>query len=568
MTTVALTEFGKKHVSLNQDHGEPEIPERGPRAPQAPVEEAQWHDHGIPEIPERGARAAQAPVEDAQFEHPPEIPKEIEKPKELTAVDVLDVKVANAKGSNEGGFYMGRDGVQRYVKFYDDPSQAYSEHLSNQIYRDLGFEAPESTTFEHDGKRAYASNIVDGLKTVKDAGLTEDVAKKVMKGFAADVLTANWDAVGTGLDNVGLVGDKVMRVDNGGSLLFRAKAGRKAPELLNQIPEWDKFFTSTNPYYSQVASKAGITKATDLGKDLIDQIDRIKVLKKEHGSWGAYVEKHAAGMAEADKKSVASMLAARTLQLSAKVDEVKQAMKQAKVDAKQAAAAEKAAKKAQKEYAAIAKKLGGVPPQTYESLQKDHAAAKTHFATQHTYGHDDDASYRQMVHNALRDTEPYQDGPVEFTGGSYRSIRAHEQAPGEPTSESVKRWTHEIEQFMDKATPAPRGIVYRGITGIREASIQKFLTEPTFHWDSTTSCSRKGATSESFAGGMTSKGDVFFAINHHSAVPVETISQHKSEKELLMRKGSTFRITRRYLTDSGALVIEADELPTSKKPAS
>jgi hypothetical protein len=132
----------------------------------------------------------------------------------------------------------------------------------------------------------------------------------------------------------------------------------------------------------------------------------------------------------------------------------------------------------------------------------------------------------------------------------------------------VKRWALEIGQFMDKATPAPPGIVYRGITGIREASIQKFLTEPTFHWDATSSVSRKGSTSESFAGGMTSKGDVFFAINHRSAVPVETISQHKSEKELLMRKGSTFRITRRYLNDAGALMIEADELPTAKKPAS
>lgn len=567
MTTVPLEEFGKKSAKaepLNRDHGEPEIPERGPRSPQAAADEAQWHDPGIPEIPERGPRAPQAPVEDAEFEPKPILEPfdEPEPPKELDAANVLDVKTAGAKGSNEGGFYTGRDGVQRYVKFYGDASQAYSEHLSNQIYRDLGFEAPESATFEHEGKRAYASKVVSDLKTVQQVGLTEDTAKKVMRGFAADVLTANWDAVGTGLDNVGVVGDKVMRVDNGGSLLFRAKAGRKPEHLLNEITEWDKFLSpSSNPYYAQVASKAGVTKAADLGKDLVDQIDQIKKLRKAHGSWGAYVEKHAPGMAKADKKSVVGMLEARTKLLAAKVDEVKGAAKQAKIDAKNAAAAAKEAKKAQKEYAALAKKMGGAPPQTYESLAKDDAAAQKHFEAWHLHGHEDEASYRRMASNAIDGTEDHQSGPVEFTGSSYREIRAHEQTPGEPASGQVKQWAREIAQFMDKARPAPPGIVYRGITNVRAASLNALLTKPTFEFDATSSVSRKGSTSLHFAGGMQSRGDVFFVINHRSAVPVETISQHKSEKELFLRKGTNFRVTRRYRNASGGVVIEADELP-------
>lgn len=59
-----------------------------------------------------------------------------------------------------------------------------------------------------DGKQAYASKIIENTGTVQDQkyNLKSDQKKKVaeslLKGFAADVLIANWDVVGLGLDNI------------------------------------------------------------------------------------------------------------------------------------------------------------------------------------------------------------------------------------------------------------------------------------------------------------------------------------------------------------------------------
>lgn len=116
---------------------------------------------------------------------------------------VLGEKIGNQGGSNPGGVYRGTDGVERYVKFYSDPAQAHGEVLANSIYNDLGLSAPSSIAFEKDGHTAFASKMIkDSQGELGKVGLTEARAKRFMGGFAADVLTANWDAAGLTLDNV------------------------------------------------------------------------------------------------------------------------------------------------------------------------------------------------------------------------------------------------------------------------------------------------------------------------------------------------------------------------------
>lgn len=575
MTTVPLEEFGKpqaKPEPQNQDHGEPEIPGRAPKEAQAPVEEAQWHDYGIPEVPPRGPHALVAAAEEAEFEKPPAPPPppepvhipepEPEPPRpELTAAEVLATKDAGAKGSNEGGFYTGSDGVQRYVKFYGDPSQAYSEHLTNQIYRDLGFLAPDSVTFEHNGKRAYASTVVKDLKTVKEVGLDAPTAKKVMEGFAADVLTGNWDAVGTGLDNVGHVAayDDVMRVDNGGSLLFRAKAGRKSPDVLNQITEWDGFFNSgKNPYYAQVASAAGVTKASQVS-GIIGQIDAIKNLRKESGGWAKYIEKHAPGMPSADKKQVAAMLEARTKLLAAKVKSIKDDVKADKLAAKQAKLNAKLAAKQAKEFKALSKKLGGAPPQTYETLHTDVDAQQKHIHSKTNFGMNE-SDYRRLAEAKVR-TAKGKTAVERFTASSSTcdEIRAHERNPSAHAKDTIKQHAKDLEQFFATAEKAPPGTIYRGIHSLSDETIASFLREPLFSFNATTSMSRAGETAQSFGSGLSRKGTLLFVINHKTGVPVETISMH-TEYEVFLAKGTTFKVTKRYLGKGGSVVIEADEL--------
>lgn len=255
---------------------------------------------------------------------PPEPPPPPPKPPPTPAENVLHKQIEGAKGSNPGGVYEGLDGELRYVKRYADPAQAHGEQLANAIYRALNLDAPESMVFEDGGQTVYASKLVAGATNLDVAGLSATRARGILNGFAADVLTANWDAVGLNLDNI-VVGEggKLWRIDNGGSLLMRAKAGRKPVELLNGIPEWDGFFQpGRNPTYARVAAAAGIASADDV-PGIEKQIKAIVALRKKHGGWDAFVTSAAPAMEGADRAAVVAMLEARTDKLAKQLARLK-----------------------------------------------------------------------------------------------------------------------------------------------------------------------------------------------------------------------------------------------------
>lgn len=253
---------------------------------------------------------------------------------------ILGELVEGPKGSNPGGLYRGTDGILRYVKEYDDRAQAYGEHLANQIYEALGLGSPESVVFElADGRYGYASTIIPNARTLADAGLTAARAKATLRGFAADVLTANWDAAGLQLDNLLILkGGKIIRIDNGGTFLMRARAGRKATNLLDQITEWTGFLNpQRNPAYARLAAEAGITDARQLGAGLIRQIDAILKLEKDAGGWDAFVRLHAPGLMPDDHKAIVRMLTARTAELKAQRREIRAFMRATKAAQRAAA---------------------------------------------------------------------------------------------------------------------------------------------------------------------------------------------------------------------------------------
>jgi hypothetical protein len=248
-------------------------------------------------------------------------------PPTASAANVLHQKIGEQAGTNPGGFYLGQDGVKRYVKVYADPSQAYSEHMANELYRRLGIGAPESLTFVHDGKVYYASRLIstEGNQTLGALGVTQDRARKALEGFAADVLTGNWDAPGLGFDNLIDVGGKIVRVDNGSAFLFRAQGKRKAANLLEQITEWEGFAPGAknlNAQYAELFTKAGFNSPDDLGAALVEQIDRILQLEKNVGSWAQFLSNVVPDMKVADRDAVYHMLKARTALLKQKRDAI------------------------------------------------------------------------------------------------------------------------------------------------------------------------------------------------------------------------------------------------------
>ncbi len=247
--------------------------------------------------------------------------------------DLMSRKIAAASGSNPGGLFADAQGRKYYVKQYKDAKQAYSEALSNRIYRELGAGAPESYVAQTgSGQTVFVSRWLDDVTgTVGNAGLDAKTADQILDHFVADVFTANWDAVGTGLDNVvRLANGTIARIDQGGSLLFRAQGAAKPAAALTQIGEWESFLTK-NAYYRQVFEKAGLSSADELGARAIAQIDRLEGLTRAPGfSWRRYVEERladlpAAAAKTATAKDVEQMLGARFRLLLKKRDELKEA---------------------------------------------------------------------------------------------------------------------------------------------------------------------------------------------------------------------------------------------------
>jgi len=243
--------------------------------------------------------------------------------------DLLGTKIQAASGSNTAGpsgLWKGKDGVKRYVKQYADPGQAYAEVISNETYRRLGLAAPKSgLATAKDGKLLFWSEFLEDTQgTLGQAGLTAKRADQVLDGFAADILLGNWDAVGTGLDNVVVrATGKLTRIDQGGSLLWRAQGAKKPLKVLNAIDEWDNFSNAAiNPDYAKVFQKAGLGNADALGARAVQQIDDILAVRTDLGGWQAFVDDIAPSLAPTERTRIVDMLEARTKLLVAKRDEL------------------------------------------------------------------------------------------------------------------------------------------------------------------------------------------------------------------------------------------------------
>lgn len=243
------------------------------------------------------------------------------KPTKLSADTILGTRVSGAKGSNPGGIFKGKDGQLRYVKEYKNFKQAKAEHTSNAIYRALGLEAPVSHLFQSGGKNMYASDMVDG-ETLNKVGLTKELAVKILDGFAADILTANWDAVGLVHDNILVQPDgSVRRIDNGGTLTFRAQGGEKPQSLQTQISEFDGFANpNINREYYKIFKAAGLSGPKDMADKFAKQVDDIKRFREESGGWDSFLEQY--DLDADEKKSFSRILDARTDKLIAKAKEI------------------------------------------------------------------------------------------------------------------------------------------------------------------------------------------------------------------------------------------------------
>lgn len=504
---------------------------------------------------------------------PPPLPKPKAPPKPkgpLTGADIMQTQVSGPKGSNPGGLYRGKDGKERYVKLYSDPVQAVGEHVANQVYADLGLGRVKSQLFEHAGKTAYASEIVEGAVPLGTAGLTPELARKALDGLVGDLVTANWDAVGMNIDNLLVTKTgKVLRIDNGGTFLKRAQGGAKPEHLLDDLTEWDGFFSPTkNPAYSHLASIAGIKGPADMLPAIRKQLAKLEAVKTTSGGWLQYLLKAAPDADIGTLGRMTRMLESRTELIAKKIVDTEKLVAAQKAAAK---AAEKAAKKAAKP---------GKPYKPAAPGQKfkpwDVKAANLEDAVRKLPGRDVEGllrSTRQPTDSeflgkmsqtvkAIEGSNACADGVRQYTGSVYSDIRLAERIrSGRTFDGDFQKWVSlgnarqvELNKAADALAEAQRRVaslprphegrtLYRGVhLSDKWAADLASRPELVFGGSGSTSFSAETAASFAHLRHGTDWSVVYEIVEHRTGVAVDFLSANKGESEVLFGADARFEI--------------------------
>lgn len=177
--------------------------------------------------------------------------------------DLTNLRVVSKLGGSTGAQLVEDSAGNKYVmKRGKNTSNNHvrSEYITNQLYEILGQKVPDYELYDDNGEAVLLSKFIP-MTRKPNTGDYDNMAK----GFVSDALLANWDIYQNDnclIDSAG----RVIRVDNGGSLNYRAQGGTK------QFGSSVISFDSMQKYNQSVVQN--LSK-----EDLVKQID--EVLKKK-----------------------------------------------------------------------------------------------------------------------------------------------------------------------------------------------------------------------------------------------------------------------------------------------
>lgn len=144
---------------------------------------------------------------------------------ELFPNDLSTLKVVKTLGGSTGAQLVeDADGNQYVMKKGTNTNADHvkAEYLTNQLYNVMGLRTPDYELYEDNGNPILLSRFIPGTHMPNSGDFA-----KMGEGFIADVLLANWDVYMNDNCLVNNATGAIYRVDNGGSLNFRAKGQQK-----------------------------------------------------------------------------------------------------------------------------------------------------------------------------------------------------------------------------------------------------------------------------------------------------------------------------------------------------
>ncbi|RAP42353.1 hypothetical protein BYZ73_06255 [Rhodovulum viride] len=140
-------------------------------------------------------------------------------------------------GSNPGGVYRDAEGRRFYIKELESPAHARNERIAAALYRLAG--APTLTYRPTVDPCQVATEFVT-LEKAHAAQFTEEERRAAQHWLGVHAWTANWDAAGFDGDNQGVAGGRVLTLDVGGALEFRACGDPKGRAFGAEVAELDR----------------------------------------------------------------------------------------------------------------------------------------------------------------------------------------------------------------------------------------------------------------------------------------------------------------------------------------
>tara|TARA_B100000513_G_scaffold189667_1_gene113565 strand:- start:339 stop:5408 length:5070 start_codon:yes stop_codon:yes gene_type:complete len=172
-------------------------------------------------------------------------------------------QVGGQGGSNLGGTFKDKTtGIKYYIKSPEEIQRTYIEMLSARLYEMAGVRVPRLKIINIDGEiggtKINRIGIASKIEDVDDIEVQDMIGLNgVDENFAVDAWLANWDVIGEGgAKSLNLKrlkdGSGALRLDTGGSLIYRAK-GELKDFSKNSVLEIRSLRTSSiNPNATEV----------------------------------------------------------------------------------------------------------------------------------------------------------------------------------------------------------------------------------------------------------------------------------------------------------------------------
>jgi len=209
--------------------------------------------------------------------------------------------VKSLGGSTGATLVQDKDGNKFVYKTGNSPGHIANEFVADELYRAAGVKVPPSKLYQEGGKTVKLEEYKEDL--VELNSLSGDKKKaaiaKVQENFAIDAALGNWDVVGAGQDNI-MVDKKgeVWRIDNGGSLAYRAQGALKGTKLDSSMNDFDTMQTPLNAgaysVFGNLSPGEKLHTLNNLAKKVPDLTSTLN--KPEIKKTIAFIEKESGGV--------------------------------------------------------------------------------------------------------------------------------------------------------------------------------------------------------------------------------------------------------------------------------